>query len=147
MLVAQKIKAKNLKPQTKTSPLSNLGAFFCVIGSMAAALYSFSIEKGVDFSISLVLQRANGDYVDLTDTGVCVHSDIVEFYGLPPITGFTIEEILPSGVKLSLSEEGTQILPFDKCYYDVVLNTNGASERLIMGEISTSEAATTNISC
>lgn len=114
---------------------------------MAAVTYNFPIERGVDFSISLVLQRANGDYVDLSDTGVCIKADIVEFYDCPPLTGFTITEILPSGVRLSLNEEGTSILPFDKCYYDVVLNTNGVTERLMMGEIPTSPFATNNTSC
>lgn len=114
---------------------------------MPAANYNLSIEKGVDFSISMILQRANGDYVDLTDTGVCVKADIVEFYGCPPITGFTITEILPSGIALSLNEAGTSILPFDKAYYDVVLNTSGATERLVYGEIAPSENATTNTSC
>lgn len=114
---------------------------------MAAANYNLNIEKGVDFSISMVLQRSNGDYVDLTDPTVCVKADIVEFYGIPPITGFTITEILPSGVSLSLSEEGTLALPFDKSYYDVILNTDGATERLIQGEITSSETATINTSC
>ena len=114
---------------------------------MPAATYNLSIEKGVDYSISFALQRSNGDFVDLTDTGVCVTSEIVEFYGLPPITGFTITEILPSGVSLSLSEAETSILPFGTCYYDVVLNISGASERLVQGIISGSEHATQNISC
>lgn len=114
---------------------------------MAAATYDLSIEKGVDFSISLVLQRANGDYVDLSNTGVCIKANIVEFYGIPPVTGFTIAEILPSGVSLSLSEAETSILPFGTCYYDVVLNISGASERLVQGIISGSENATQNISC
>lgn len=114
---------------------------------MSAAIYDLSIEKGVDYSISMVLQRANGTYVDLTDTGVCIKADIVEFYGLPQLTGFSITETLPSGVTLSLNEAGTSVLPYDNCYYDVVLNTNGATERLVMGEISTSQNATTEISC
>lgn len=114
---------------------------------MAAAQYNISVEKGVDFSISMVLQRSNGDYVDLTNTGVCIKANIVEFYGIPPVTGFTITEILPSGVTLSLSEEGTLALPFDKCYYDVILNTSGVTERLIQGEITSSETATTNVQC
>jgi len=114
---------------------------------MAAANYPLTIEKGVDYSISMVLQRANGDYVDLTDTGVCIKADIVEFYGVPPITGFTITEILPSGVKLSLDEEGTSVLPWFNCFYDVVLNTEGVTERLVMGEITPSENATVNTTC
>ena len=114
---------------------------------MSAAIYNFGIEKGVDFSLSMVLQRSNGTYVDLTDTGVCIKAEIVEFYGVPAVTGFTITEILPSGVTLSLNEAGTSILPFEKCYYDVVLNSSGATERLVMGEISTSENATVNTSC
>ena len=114
---------------------------------MAAAIYNLAIEKGVDYSISFALQRSNGEFVNLSDTGVCVTSQIVEFYGLPPITGFTITEILPSGVSLSLDEAGTSILPFEDCYYDVVLNISGASERLVQGVISSSENATQNIYC
>ena len=114
---------------------------------MAAVNYNLAIEKGVDFSISMVLQRADGTYIDLTDTGVCIKADIVEFYGIPPITGFTITENLPSGVTLSLSEEGTLALPFDKSYYDVVINISGATERFRQGEITSSEAATINVSC
>lgn len=114
---------------------------------MSAVNYDLFIEKGVDYSLSLVLQRSNGNYVDLTDTGVCVRADIVEFYGLDPITGFSISENLPSGVLMSLNEEATRILPFGECYYDVVLNTNGASERLMYGKIITSEQATLNILC
>ena len=114
---------------------------------MSAATYDFVVEKGVDFSLSLVLRKANGDYVDLTDTGVCVKAEIVEFYELDPITGFTIQEILPSGVLLTLTEEGTLSLPFGECFYDVVLNDNGITERLLEGTISTSERATKNISC
>ena len=114
---------------------------------MSAAIYNLNIEKGVDFSMSLILQRSNGDYVDLSDSGVCVKADIVEFYDLPPITGFTISENPPSGVLMTLSEEGTNILPFNGGYYDVVLNVSGASERLMQGEIATSEAATLNFLC
>jgi len=114
---------------------------------MSAAIYNFSIEKGVDFSLSLVLQRSDGSYIDLSDTGVCVKSEIVEFYGLDPITGFTITENLPSGVRLSLSKEGTDVLPFGECYYDTILNVTGVTERLLMGTISTSEKATLNTSC
>ena len=114
---------------------------------MSAATYDFSVEKGVDFSLSLILQRANGDYVDLSDTGTCVKSDIVEFYGLDPITGFLMTETLPSGVTMSLNEQGTSILPFGECYYDVVLNVSGASERLMMGTITTSEFATSDLTC
>lgn len=114
---------------------------------MSAAIYDFSIEKGVDFSMSLILQRSNGSYVDLSDTGVCVKAEIVEFYELPPITGFTISENLPSGVLMTLSEEGTRLLPYGECFYDVILNTSGASERLMGGKITTSEQATLNISC
>ena len=114
---------------------------------MAAATYNITVEKGVDFAISLILQRSNGEYVDLSSADTCIRADIVEFYGVPPITGFTITEILPSGVSLSLSEEGTLALPFDKSYYDVVLNTDGATERLIQGEITSSETATINTSC
>jgi hypothetical protein len=114
---------------------------------MPAAIYNLSVEKGVDYSISFALQRSNGEFVNLSDTGVCVTSQIVEFYGLEPITGFTITEILPSGVSLSLTEAGTLILPFDDCYYDVVLNISGSSERLVQGIISSSENATQNISC
>lgn len=114
---------------------------------MSAAIYDFNIEKGVDFSLSLILQRSNGNYVDLSDTGVCVKAEIVEFYGLDPITGFTISENLPSGVLMTLPEAGTRILPFEECYYDVILNTSGASERLMQGTITTSEQATLNISC
>ena len=114
---------------------------------MSAAIYNLNIEKGVDFSLSLILQRSNGDYIDLSDSGICVKADIVDFYELPPITGFTISENLPSGVLMTLSEEGTRILPFDGCYYDVVLNVSGASERLVQGFIETSEQATLNISC
>lgn len=114
---------------------------------MSAGTYNFTIEKGVDFSLSLVLQRSNGQYVDLSDTGVCVCSEIVEFYGMPPVTGFIITEVLPSGVILSLNEEGTRALPEPECYYDVVLNTNGTTERLVQGTISTSPSATFNTSC
>jgi hypothetical protein len=114
---------------------------------MAAGIYDFTIEKGVDFSIGIVLQRSNGNYVDLSDSGVCVKADIVEFYGVPPVTSFNIQEILPSGALLSLTEQQTLLLPYEKCYYDIVLNTNGESERLAKGIITTSEAATTNISC
>lgn len=114
---------------------------------MAAATLNLNIEKGVDFSISMSLQRENGQYVDLTDTGVCVKAEIVEFYGLDPITGFTITEILPSGVTLSLNEAGTLVLPYDKSYYDVVLNDNGATERLVKGEITSDPNATKNVSC
>jgi hypothetical protein len=114
---------------------------------MSAAIYNFSIEKGVDFSISMVLQRENGSYINLTDTGVCVKSDIVEFYGLAPITGFSVSEVLPSGIILSLNEQGTSILPFGECYYDVVLNTNGVTERLLKGTITTDEASTQTTSC
>ncbi|MDB4314598.1 hypothetical protein N9955_01065 [bacterium] len=114
---------------------------------MPAATYNLEIEKGVDFSISLVLRRADGSYLDLTDTGVCVKSEIVEFYGIPPITGFTLMEDLPSGIFMSLSEEGTNALPFHGCYYDVVLNESGNTERLLKGQITTSEAATQDIEC
>jgi len=114
---------------------------------MSAASYNFTIEKGVDFSISMTLQRENGTYIDLTNTGVCVKSDIVEFYGLAPITGFSVTEVLPSGVILSLNEQGTSILPFGECYYDVVLNTNGVTERLVKGVITTDEYSTQNTSC
>lgn len=114
---------------------------------MPAANYPLTIEKGVDYSISFALQRSNGEFVDLTSPSVCVTSEIVEFYGLPPITGFTITEILPSGVSLSLSEAETSMLPFGICYYDVVLNISGASERLVQGTISSSENATQNILC
>lgn len=114
---------------------------------MAAAIYDFIIEKGVDFSLGLVLQRSNGNYVDLSDTGVCIKADIVEFYGIPAITSFNIQESLPSGVFISLTEQQTLLLPYDKCYYDIVLNVNADSERLVKGTITTSEAATTNISC
>jgi hypothetical protein len=114
---------------------------------MAAALYNFSIEKNIDFSMSLVLQRANGDYVDVSSTGVCVKADIVEFYGLDPITGFTITENNPSGVFLTLNQAGTRILPYNGCYYDVVLNVSGVAERLMYGFITTSEYATLNNSC
>lgn len=95
----------------------------------------------------MILQRSNGAYVDLTDTGVCIKADIVEFYGCPPITGFTILEILPSGVSLTLNEAGTSVLPYDGAYYDVVLNTNGSTERLVMGAITTSQNATNDVSC
>lgn len=114
---------------------------------MAAAIYDFSIEKGVDFSLGMVLQRSNGDYVDLSNTGVCVKSDIVEFYEAPTIVSFNIQENLPSGVLLSLSEQETLLLPYDKCYYDVVLNVSGQSERLVQGTIYLSSAATTNLNC
>ena len=114
---------------------------------MAAATYNFPIEKGVDFSFRIDLQRSNGTYVDLSSSGVCVKADIVEFYELPPITGFSITEVLPSGVILSLNEIGTNRLPYGKCFYDVVLNDNGATERLVQGEIDTSEAATLNLTC
>jgi hypothetical protein len=114
---------------------------------MAAGTYNFTIEKGVDFSLSLVLQRSDGSYVDLSDTGVCVKADIVEFYGLSPVTGFTINEALPSGAVLSLTETETKILPEPECFYDVVLNVSGASERLMQGIITTSPYATSNISC
>lgn len=114
---------------------------------MSAAILNLNIEKGVDYSISMILQRANGTYVDLSDTGVCIKAEIVEFYDCPALTGFTITEILPSGVSLSLNEEGSSILPYDGAYYDVVLNTNGATERLVMGAITTSPKATTNTSC
>ncbi len=114
---------------------------------MSASPYNFTIEKGVDFSISMTLQRENGSYIDLTNTGVCVKSDIIEFYGLAPITGFTVTEVLPSGVILSLNEQGTSILPFGECYYDVVLNTSGVTERLLKGTITTDEASTQTTSC
>jgi hypothetical protein len=114
---------------------------------MSAAINNLNIEKGVDFSLPLILQRSNGDYIDLSDSGVCVKADIVEFYGLPPITGFTISENLPSGVLMTLSEEGTRILPYNGCSYDIVSNVSGDSERLMQGFIETSEQATTNISC
>lgn len=114
---------------------------------MPAALYNLNVEKGVDFSISLVLQRSDGDYVDLTPSGVCVSSDIVEFHGVPATTSFLITEVLPSGVILSLDEEQTSLLPFGECYYDVVLNTEGNTERFFEGTIFTSENATTNLAC
>lgn len=114
---------------------------------MAAAILNLNIEKGVDFSIQMILQKESGEYIDLSNTGVCIKADIVEFYDCDPITGFTIEEILPSGVRLSLNESGTSILPYDLSYYDVVLNSNGQTERLIMGEITTSPNATKNTSC
>lgn len=114
---------------------------------MSAGTYNFTIEKGVDFSLSMILKRADGSYVDLTNSGVCVNSQIVEFYGVPPVTGFTITEVLPSGVLLSLTEAGTSILPEPECYYDVVLNSNGASERLVQGVITVSPNATLDIVC
>ena len=122
-------------------------AFSGVKTIMPAAVYDLQVEKGVDFSIGLVLQRANGDYVDLTDSGVCVKSDIVEFYGVPSITSFQIEEVLPSGVNLSLTEEQTLSLPYSFCFYDIILNTNGNTERLVQGKIYTSEASTINVDC
>jgi len=114
---------------------------------MPAATYNLNIEKGVDFSIGLVLQREDGQYVDLTDTGVCVKAEIVEFYGLDPITGFFVTEIPPSGITLSLNATETLSLPYDKAYYDVVVNTSGFLERLKKGEINISQNATKNISC
>jgi hypothetical protein len=114
---------------------------------MAAANYNLNIEKGVDYSLSLVLQRSDGTFVDLSDSNICVKGDIVEFHGVPAITSFSISENLPSGVLLQLSEAQTSMLPYGECYYDIVLNTNGATERLIQGKILTSEQATTNISC
>ena len=114
---------------------------------MSAAIYNLSIEKGVDFALRMDIQRANGTYVDLTDTGVYLKADIVEFYGLDPITGFTMTEVLPSGVILSLNEAGTKSLPYENCFYDVVLNDNGATERLVQGTIDTSEGATLNLTC
>jgi hypothetical protein len=114
---------------------------------MAAEILNLNIEKGVDYSISMILQRSDGSYIDLSNTGICIKADIVEFYDCPPVTGFTIEEILPSGVKLSLNEQGTLALPYFTSYYDVVLNVDGATERLVMGEITPSPASTTNTSC
>lgn len=114
---------------------------------MSAGTYNFTIEKGVDFSLPMVLRRANGSYIDLTDSGVCVKSQIVEFYGMTPVTGFTITEVLPSGVILSLSEQGSSILPEPECYYDVVLNSSGVSERLVQGTITVSPNATIDILC
>lgn len=114
---------------------------------MPAANYDLTIEKGVDYSLTLILQRSNGDYIDLSDTGACVNADIVEFYGIDPIASFSIEEIPPSGVQLRLSEEETRILPYDGCYYDIVLNVSGASERLMQGRITASEGATLDLSC
>ena len=80
---------------------------------MPAAIYNLSVEKGVDYSISFALQRSNGEFVIYLTLAFVLHLKIVEFYGLEPITGFTITEILPSGVSLSLTEAGTLILPFD----------------------------------
>lgn len=114
---------------------------------MAAANYNLNIEKGVDFSLSLILQRSNGNFVDLSDPTVCVKGDIVEFHGVPPVTSFYITENLSSGVLLQLSEAQTSMLPYGECYYDIILNTDGATERLIQGKILTSETATTNVSC
>lgn len=114
---------------------------------MAAAIYNFTIEKGTDFSLPINLTRSNGDPINILDSGVCINSQIVEFYGIPPITGFSIQEVSQSGVILSLSKEATSILPFEKCYYDVVLNVSGVVERVLEGEIYTSEQATINFSC
>ena len=114
---------------------------------MSATVYNFDIEKGVDFSGYFVLQRSNGTYVDLAGTGTCAKSEIVEFYGLAPITGFTITEVLPSGINLILNEQATNSLPFGECYYDIVVNSTGFTERITKGTITTIEAATQNISC
>ena len=114
---------------------------------MSATVYNFDIEKGVDFSGYFILQKADGSYFDLNGTGTCVKSEIVEFYGLAPITGFTITEVLPSGAILTLNEQGTSILPFGECYYDIVVNVTGSTQRVRKGTITTIEAATQNISC
>jgi hypothetical protein len=80
---------------------------------------AFDLAGKAILGTSLVLQKTDGTFVDLTNSNVCVKSEIVEFYGLSPITGFSVSEVLPSGVILSLNEEGTKKLPFGECYYDV----------------------------
>ena len=114
---------------------------------MSAVIYDFNIEKGVDFSMSVILRRPDGNYADLSSPNVCVKADIVEFYELDPITGFTVQEVLPSGAILSLNRMGTMLLPYGECFYDVIYSESGVTERLIRGKISTSEPATRNVSC
>lgn len=113
---------------------------------MAAALYDMFIEKGVDFSTGFNLLLGDGSYADFDSLDTCVKASIVEFQELPPITGFSITGA-SSGVVLSLSEDGSRILPFGECYYDVVVSVSGVSEKIRYGTITTQETATNSPFC
>lgn len=112
---------------------------------MGAATYNITVERNVDFQISMYLKDYNRNPIDLTNQ--TVDSEIKQDYYFPTLTTFNIDVTTPvSGlIEMSLTAAQTAALHPGVLQYDILVkdNDDGTIQRILKGTVTVATNITT----
>ena len=119
---------------------------------MAAGIYNFTIEQGTTFIRVFKYKDSNGNPIDLS-TATSLRMQIRESINSSIISEFTSASgqfIISSSVGTTEKDQFTLLISaatssdytFDRAVYDVELDSNGITTRLLQGKIKLSKEVT-----
>lgn len=105
---------------------------------MTAQLLDLKIEQGADFNLTVNVMDSSGDPFDLTD-----FSAYLQLRSVPGGTPIDVEVDFdlvstPGVVEVSIPYAETELLDFSVARYDLLIQSVGASHRLLQGNVSLS---------
>lgn len=112
---------------------------------MGAATYNITVERNVDYYISMYLKDQNRDPIDLTNQ--TVDAEIKQDYYFPTLTTFNIDVTHPGSglIEMSLTAAQTAALHPGVLQYDILIkdNNDGTIQRILKGTVSVDTNITT----
>lgn len=103
---------------------------------MSASTYNISIERNVDYRVSLTLKDGNGSPIDVTTA--TVDAEIKQDYYFPNIVSFTVTKVNPASgiIELSLTAAQTAALHPGPLKYDVLVKyATGIFQKILKGTV------------
>jgi len=103
---------------------------------MSASTYNISIERNVDYRVTLTLKDGNGTAIDITTA--TIDAEIKQDYYFPTIVAFTVTKITPASgiVELSLTAAQTAALHPGPLKYDVLVKyATGIFQKILKGTV------------
>ena len=105
---------------------------------MGAATYNITLERNVDYKVSMYLKDFNRNPIDLTNQ--TVDAEIKQDYYFPTLETFNIDITEPASglVELSLTAAQTAALHPGTLQYDIMVkdNDHGTIQRILKGSVT-----------
>ncbi|MDP6587727.1 MAG: hypothetical protein QF535_23990 [Anaerolineales bacterium] len=109
---------------------------------MSAGTHNITIEKGVDFEMTLELKDADGEVINVTGYSFKAEARRKSSTGVAATFTTAITNAATGAVKVSMPASTTRGLPVGKLLYDLVSSYGGVIKRYVTGIITVQDTIT-----